>query len=293
MSSKLYIKFTPPAAVVLPYEPETTAYMNNADVSIANDGTVYFNATAYQITGAELWTALDAFVVAVKTSLGLTLKVDNLSTKFKFIYPRIGGTATAHRINLVNPSTFIGTFSGGWTHDGSGALPNGTNGYMDTGCTYGTANFTSANQSFGICLKTNSLGLYSDFGSVTGGYSNILFYPRRSAGIFESRCDDTIEQSTVNTNSIGLFALNRASSTEYKQYINGAVFGTITSNSTDLAAPAQNPEEIFLAAVNFGGSPIFYSNRKQTLAYAGLGMTDTQVSELYTAWNTLETTLNR
>jgi len=292
MSSKLYIKFTPPDQVILPYEPETTAYMNNADVNIPNDGTVYFSATAYQITGAELWTALDAFVVSVKTSLGLTLKQNNLSTKFKFIYPRIGGTATAHRINLVDPTTFIGTFSGGWTHNGSGALPNGTNGYMDTTCTYGTDNFTTANQSFGICLKTNSLGLYSDFGSVTG-YSNILFYPRRSAGIFETRCDDTIAQSTVNTNSIGLFALNRVLSTQYKQYIDGSVFGTIISNSTALATPAQNPEEIFLAAVNFGGSPIFYSDRKQTLAYAGLGMTDTQVGDLYTAWATLETTLNR
>ena len=164
---------------------------------------------------------------------------------------------------------------------------------MDTTCTYGSANFTSANQSFGICLKTNSLGLYADVGSITGGYSNILMYPRRDAGNFGTRCDDQTVQNTANTNSIGLFAVNRVSSTQYKQYIDGAVFGTITSNSTILATPAQNAEEIFLAALNNGGSAVQYSNRKQTLAYAGLGMTDTQVGDLYIAWNTLETALNR
>lgn len=277
----------------LNHEPETTAYLRNPDVNIADDGTVYFPSTPYEITGAEIWVALDACVVSWKTSLGLTLKRNNLSTKFKYIYPRIGGTATAHRINLVDTSTFIGTFSGGWTHDGSGALPNGTNGYMNTTCTYGTANFTSANQSFGICLKTNSLGLFADVGSITGGYSNVILYTRRDAGNFGTRCDDQTVQNTANTNSIGLFAVNRVSSTQYKQYVDGAVFGTITANSTILATPAQNAEEIFLAALNNGGSAVQYSDRKQTLAYAGLGMTDTQVSELYTAWNTLETTLNR
>ena len=294
MKDKLYITFLPTyvAPEILP-EPETTAYMTNADVNIPNDDTVYFNGTDYQITGAGLWAALDNFVIAVKNSLGLALQSLTLQDHFKYIYPRIGGTATAHRINLVDTSTFIGTFSGGWTHDGSGALPNGTNGYMNTGCTYGTANFTSANQSFGICLKTNSLGLYADVGSITGGYSNILMYPRRDAGNFGTRCDDQTVNNTVNTNSIGLFAVNRVLSTEYDQFVDGSLFGTITSNSTILATPAQNAEEIFLAALNNGGSATQYSNRKQTLAYAGLGMTDTQVSELYTAWNTLETTLNR
>lgn len=289
MSSKLYIKFTPPAQVILPYEPETTAYMNNADVNIPDDGTVYFTGTAYQITGAELWTALDAFLVSVKTSLGLTLKQNNLSTHFKFIYPRIGGTATAHRINVVDPTTFIGTFSGGWTHDGSGALPNGTNGYMATGCTYGTANFTASNQSFGFCSKTNDNGLYADFGVIIGGQANVILYSRNS-GNFVSRLDDQTNNSTSNADSLGFFTINRLASGSYKQYKDGSSIATITQAR---AALAPVPLEIIEAAVSNGGTPIQYSPRKRTLFYGGLGMTDTQVSELYTAWNTLETALNR
>lgn len=273
----------------LNHEPETTAYLKNPDVNILDDGTVYFPSTPYEITGTEIWVALDLCVVSWKNSLGLPLKRDNLRTKFKFIYPRIGGTATAHRINLVDPSTFIGTFSGGWTHDGSGALPNGTNGYMATGCTYGTANFTPSNQSFGFCSKTNDNGLFADFGVIIGGQANVILYSRNS-GNFVSRLDDTTNNSTSNADSLGLHTINRLASGTYKQYKDGSSIATITQARADLAPV---PLEIIEAAVSNGGTPVQYSPRKRTLFYGGLGMTDGQVADLYNAWNTLEIALNR
>ena len=292
MKDKLYITFLPqqsPPPFV--YQPETTAYLENADVAILNDGTVYFGSTAYEITGAEIWTALDTCVIAIKQAYGLTLGLNNLSTQFKYIYPRVGGTATAHRINLVDTATFVGTFYGGWTHDGSGALPNGTNGYMDTGCTFGSLNFTSADQTVGFISKTNSSGTYSDIGAITGGYSSLLIIP--TGANFGTYLDDQALGSTADTNTAAHYSVSRISSIEYEQYKNGSPIGTITSNSAILATPAQNAEEIFEAVLNFGGFEIQYSDRKRTWHYAGLGSTDAEILDLHNALTNFETALNR
>lgn len=53
------------------------------------------------------------------------------------IYPMVGGTAFAHKFNLVNPqdtdAAFRLNFVGGWTHSASGAKPDGVAGtYADT-----------------------------------------------------------------------------------------------------------------------------------------------------------------
>ena len=289
MSSKLYIKFTPPDQIILPYEPETTAYMNNTDVNIPNDGTVYFSATAYQITGAELWTALDAFLVSVKTSLGLTLKQNNLSTKFKFLYPRIGGTATAHAVDLVSGIS-TGVFGGGLTHDGSGILPNGTNGYFNTTIGYTPSNFGQNDQLFGYVSKTDATGVYADFGVAGYGYQDVFIDSRRSGNTFSSRLADGTTNTNSNSNSIGHFSINRQSSVYYKQYIDGVLLGTVTQSST--TNNALNGEIHEFAAIQ-NGSIVAYSPRKQTIFYAGNSVTDLQMTDIHNAINTLETTLNR
>jgi len=68
--------------------------------------------------------------------LVLDLKAYSIWTKFKALYPFVGGTATTHKYNLKNPldtnAAFRLVFNGGWTHSANGALSNGTNGYADT-----------------------------------------------------------------------------------------------------------------------------------------------------------------
>ena len=106
------------------YEPEVIRFLNA--ISVPNDSTIYFPSTAYQITGSAIWEALNTATESIKTAIGLTLKADNLSTKFKYIYPRIGGTSTAHRYNLVT-GTADGTYNGGFTHDATGSVTNPMN----------------------------------------------------------------------------------------------------------------------------------------------------------------------
>jgi hypothetical protein len=84
--------------------------------------------TAAGITDNTQKTAINTLV--------LSLKANNIWQKFKAIYPFVGGTATTHKFNLINPAdtnaAYRLTFTGGWTHSSTGALPNGTNAYANT-----------------------------------------------------------------------------------------------------------------------------------------------------------------
>lgn len=293
---RLYIAYRPVAPTPPPepttYEPETEGYLQHADVNILNDGTVYFSSTIWEITGAEIWTALDGFVVQVKTILGLSLGSMTLQNFFKFMYIRVGGSATAHRRNLIDVSTFVGTFSGGWSHDGGGAEPNGSNGYMDTDCDFDNVNFSQNDLGFGFDSKTNTNGLYADFGVLVGANAQVNMYGRFSGNLNTRLGDNGTNSPIATTDSLGLLSINRLISTEYKQYQEGSLLATPSTSSTTLSAPTTNLE-IVEGATNNGGSIIQYSPRKRTLFYGGKGMTSTQMADFTTAWRTFETALNR
>ena len=64
------------------------------------------------------------------------LKAYGIWTKFKAIYPIVGGTASQHKFNLKDPrdldAAFRLTFATGYTHSSTGMLPNGTTAFADT-----------------------------------------------------------------------------------------------------------------------------------------------------------------
>ena len=116
----------------------------------------YFNAQGQGRVGwrslvvTQVVNAVDADAQAFIAAAGITnltqasavntlvndLKTYGLWTKMKALYPMVGGTATSHKFNLKDPrdldAAFRLTFSGGWTHSSTGALPNGTTGYAET-----------------------------------------------------------------------------------------------------------------------------------------------------------------
>lgn len=289
MRDKLYITFLPPyVAPEVEPEPETTLYMTAA--GIANDDTVYFTGTAYQILGSAMWTALDNFVIYTKNLFGLQLQTLSLSQQFHFIFPRIGGTATAHAVNLVDGTS--GTFSGGWTHDGSGALPNGLTGYFDTG--FVCSDFTRSNNSMGFCSKTetNSAGPEADFGSTGGSGGEFLMYTRLSNLLYTRQNDNGVNSTVSNTTSLGVFSMSRTATGSYKVYRDGSLLATHVVTDTNFTA-----RPIIEAAQNSTGgtgiSATQYSPRKRTLYFGGLGMSDADMADFVTGWNDLETVLNR
>ena len=75
----------------------------------------------------------DATITSAVKTLVRGLQADGLWSKMKAIYPMVGGNATAHSYNLKDTTKFQITWSGGITHSSTGVLPNGTNGYGNTG----------------------------------------------------------------------------------------------------------------------------------------------------------------
>jgi hypothetical protein len=59
-------------------------------------------------------------------------KAQGVYSYFGDFYPMLGGTSSTHSINAKSPGTYNLTFFGGWTHNSSGATPNGTNAYANT-----------------------------------------------------------------------------------------------------------------------------------------------------------------
>lgn len=56
-----------------------------------------------------------------------------LFDKFTAFYPILGGIASWHSLNLINPTTFQITWTGTVTHNANGVTSDGTTGYGDTG----------------------------------------------------------------------------------------------------------------------------------------------------------------
>jgi hypothetical protein len=252
------------------------------------DAQAYIDAlglAGYTVSGAEE-AAINTFV--------LDLKADGIWAKSKAIYPFIGGTAATHKFNLKDPrdldAAFRLTFFGGWTHSATGSLPNGTNGYANT----------HYNASVEMTLNDGSLSFYSrteiskifDTG-LCANYGNLIQCSPNVNGFglgFLSYIGggDPSSINVANADARGFYVASRTSSTSLKAYKNASVSGTNTS-----AGPHALPNGDLWISANQAGGGVNYSILECAFASVGEGLTDSEVSEYYTAVQALQTALNR
>jgi hypothetical protein len=218
------------------------------------------------------------------------------NAKLKALYPFVGGTADTHKYNFMDArdtnSAYRITWSGTITHDSNGFTGNGTNGYGNTNFNDGAAGFSTSYMSMGIYSRTNNTGTgYCDMGMVKGSpvsYS-IVRVGYSSTEDFMCAYDDSNHFGNFFANTLGLFSVVRTSSTEQKAYQNG----TLANTRSSFPATAATGLNYFLAARNVDGSAATYSNRNYAFAYIGVGLTGTEISNLYTAIQAFQTTLGR
>lgn len=234
--------------------------------------------TAAAITDPTQQAAINQLVV--------DLKADGLWTKMKAIYPFVGGTATTHKWNLVNPldtnAAFRLVFNGGWTHSSNGALPNGTNGWGNTYLiSQGTLGLNSTHVS--VYSRTNVDRNAPSIGNVTGGASAEVSMWLRSGGSAFLRVNNPTSSTTASTDSRGLFIGNRNSSTQ----INLSIRGTQTTFN-------QNSNSLLTTVMQLGGvNPNFFDTKELAFASIGDGLTAQNMTDLTTAVNTFQTALSR
>lgn len=259
------------------FEPETTAYMTA--LGIPADATVYYPATIYERTGLQLWGYVDAFVLAVK-AVGWE--------KFKAVWPRIGGTAARHGINLINPAdtdaAHRNVFFGGWTHGPTGCLPNGVNGYINAHIS--PSQWTYNDVSFGFYSRTASSGV-----RILMGFSpeaTMYWYPRWTPTTYLRYGGAEIGFAQTTETRLNVMVQIGGSLKTYRD----AFLLNNSANSPSIAIQSIT-RPLFIQARNDNGTPIFFGNRNEAGAFVGSGLTDSEVTAVNTAIQTLNTSLGR
>jgi len=242
--------------------------------------------TAAAITDATQQNAINTLVTDLKTY--------GIWNKMKAIYPFVGGTASAHKFNLKDPrdldAAFRLTFSGGWTHSSTGALPNGTTGYAETyfNPTTGYSVNNSAHISFYSRTNSSEAG-DNDMGCYD--VNNLVISTRRSdqsnnTFLYANTLSGGI--GFVDSNSLGLYVSNRINN-QANGFKNG-----ISKGSNTVADNARNNRNVVIGANNaFGFNITAYSSRQSAFASIGDGLTDTEAANFYTAVQAYQTTLSR
>jgi hypothetical protein len=257
------------------------------------DAQLFFNAEA--AAGVTLTTteknAVNQWVVDSKAA--------NIWTKFKAVYPMVGGTSTSCKWNLKNPvdsnAAYRLTFFGGGTFSANGYLPNGTNAYASTFLNP-LAALTNNNTHMSYYSRTTTSGANRGLiGASTGGASLPLFtiYGRNATNsVFMDSYDYTLCRAGINdTNGAAFYINSRTTGTSFKAYRNATLAQTITVSNTYNVATINFP--ITIGALNLNGVVSQFSNFQCAFASIGDGLTDAEALAFYNAVNAFQVTLGR
>jgi hypothetical protein len=237
--------------------------------------------TAAAITDPTQQSAINSLVIA--------LKFYSLWTKFKAIYPIVGGTASQHKFNLKDPrdlnAAFRLTYATGVTYSATGMVGNGTTGLANTQL-QPSGNLTQNSTSYSFYSRTNTNTATIEMG--VGLVSNILEI--RTSGITYHRVNGSALAQHADANSLGFYTGNRTASTVINAWKNGVKI--VTGATTASSAPTTG--NIFILALNTGaGTGSNYSTKECAFSAVGDGLTDVEAANLYTAVQAFNTTLSR
>jgi len=254
------------------------------------DATAFLTATG--ITDPTISDAINQLV--------LDLKAASLWTKSNAIYPFVGGTATTHKYNLIDPqdtdAAFRLGFLGGMTHNSNGITGNGTSNfastYMQASAELAGGGGSSQNDFHMIAYVRNipsarngvDIGVYSATQN-----TSISFNVRNTSNLFNSAgMTANIYDGSANTATTGFYGMTRnGTSTTYRKFIN-TTKSTVTRTST--APPTR---DIFIMAQNGNGTATAFQNRNIALVTLGYGLSDTDIDNWVTINEDFQTALGR
>jgi len=213
-----------------------------------------------------------------------------LWNKLYAFYPLLGGNSSGGQaVNGKTPGTRNMTWNGGLTFSTNGVVSNGTTGYGDT---------NSNNSSIGglndfhmsFYSRTNEQNDPTEFDMGANESPNRTQLNSRSTSDLLSGAVNTsnAQGSFSNTDSRGLFTLVRRGSTDTEFYQNSTSLGSSASVST--SRPNLN---IFICRRNYPILPDNPTTRQYAFVTMGNALSDTEVTDLYNAIQTFQTTLAR
>jgi hypothetical protein len=234
--------------------------------------------TAAGITDPTQQNAVDFLFKSLKgTDTSYNPTAINLYSKHTAFYPIVGGSASSHKFNGIDPQDTDAAkrivFSGGWTHSANGMLPNGTNGYGNTFVK--GSDLASNNLGFSIYSRTDNQVAGWDFGAfsnVSQSGTNIYIYYPAFGCRAAIQCADSNRPSFTPANSLGLFTA--VSSAQNSRKILQA--GVLKASNTTTDTATLSSLNMFVGCFNNTGSPSGYTNRQYAYLAVHTALTDAE-----------------
>lgn len=253
------------------------------------------SAVAYDADAQAYFTAntaitSDADKNAINTFY-LGLKSDGIYTDIKAMYLPIWLNTANSKWNLINNRTFDLSFSTGWNFANTGMKGNGSSTYANTSIIPQTV-FTNANISLHVYSRTQIIQSNInrlEFGSYDGTnfigtsqqYDNIGKVT--IIGVNNSSYQLVVPSTISSCNTLGLMTSNRLNNT-MKIFQNGVQQATRTVTNSSLPTVNLN-----IGGYRSGSSTFDISTREMPFIAVSNGLTDTQITNLYTRVQTLMT----
>jgi|694.fasta_scaffold103884_2 hypothetical protein len=221
-----------------------------------------------------------------------SLIANSMSSDLIAYYPMVGGSSTKHSYNFMNTSLYQLTFTGGWTHASTGALPNGTNAYANTGLNMDSV-LTQNNTHVSFYSRTNAAA--ADRASIGGGNGSapyLAIQTRIAAGFataFNSSATLTQYVRVTNANSNG-FYLNNKTSTAIGGLTLDRNGSQIGANTVIITTNNYQSSNLIISALT---TTVQFDNKECAGVTVGLGLNLTKRGQLYTMIQALNTSLSR
>lgn len=265
-------------------EGSNSATSNTITIAADVDADAQAFITAASITDTTQQSAVNQLV--------LDLKAASIWAKMKAVYPMVGGSSTAHSYNLRNTAQYQLTFGGGVIHDSNGTAGNGVNSYATTGLNAQSVLTNSNLHLSWYSRSASTAGAFSceiqaDSNYAASNWVTFRVCDKTSGNAYFSAGDDSVA-ATVSQTQNGFFVGSETANNLRKMYRNGSVIATNTTTDTN-ALPN--------LGLSFWGSSVplasNFSANGCSFASIGDGLSDAEVSNLYTAVQTFNTTLSR
>lgn len=239
----------------------------------------------------------DTTIANALNTFDLGLISNSLDTKVKQFCPVVGGTATTHKSNFMNPAdtdaAFRLTFAGGITHSATGMLFNGSTGFANTHL-IPSVDLSSNNQYYGVYIRTNNAWM-SGFDVAIGGRDGSnrasFIQPKRSDGFASLALNNGLANNIfyANADARGYFSGTRRGANDCETYKSGVSKGTDVTASGFTASTVKN----YIGAANLNGTANVFVNQEICTVIQGLALTTAEDLILYNLIQAFNTALSR
>lgn len=256
------------------------------NIYLANlqSGSIDSNVAAFVLAQNNAGQTLTSTEIGALNTFVLAAKLHGYWSSFLAFYPVVGGTATSHSFNLVDPTTFQIIWGGTIIHDVNGITGDGITSLGNTGIIPGTIPSFVNSLAFGVYNRSSfatGVAIYAFTGTGVG------IIPHFSDGNAYFDNGTSARMAIAAGSSPGPLGLQTSS--RISAAVN-AGFQRATKITSNTNAQGTLDANFFFIFSQNGGN---VSAANLTTVFVGNGITDAQIVDFNTDIQIMQTTLSR